>query len=168
MRSDRKGMEREVGRTHRTRTWGEVRDVGEAEKRSVCVNIRDCNEGILAKIMIHCPKQGWASCYWENTTVLFLFCFLHYSPTFLLHLWVSLCIYYIKCQRPPLMYPRGPEYWWWWREKPGAGKWNSSGKHPQDRFWERGFCSLCSHNLSPDPQREANIEMNLRGLHSWT
>lgn len=112
MRSDRKGMEREVGRTHRTRTWGEVRDVGEAEKRSVCVNIRDCNEGILAKIMIHCPKQGWASCYWENTTVLFLFCFLHYSPTFLLHLWVSLCIYYIKCQRPPLMYPRGPEYWW--------------------------------------------------------
>jgi hypothetical protein len=44
------------------RTQGVVRAVGEAEIHLECVKSRNCNEGILDKAVIHCPKLGWASC----------------------------------------------------------------------------------------------------------
>lgn len=114
--------------------------------------------------MIRCPKPGWAPCYWENSTVFYII------PK-LLHLWVSLGVYYIKSQRPPslCLSPRARALGSVAALMREARSWmvGSSGRHRQDGLWQGGLCSLCAHHLSPDPRREANTEVHLCKLNSF-
>ena len=80
------------------RTQGVVRAVGEAEIHLECVkgcdSLSKIGLGFLLVGEYHSFVFDFAFIYYHYYYYYYI---LHYPQAFLLHLWVSLCIYYLKC-----------------------------------------------------------------------